>query len=59
MFKVSFCHIRAKETHFRSLFVTYAKKLITNLRKANELFALSSYLLANNRLTKTKEKNEK
>ena len=24
MFKVSFCHIRAKETHFRSLFVTYA-----------------------------------
>lgn len=35
------------------------KKLITNLRKANELFALSSYLLANNRLTKTKEKNEK
>ena len=26
MFKVSFCHIRAKETHFRSLFVTYARK---------------------------------
>ena len=28
MFKVSFCHIRAKETHFRSLFVTYAPLLV-------------------------------